>query len=106
MAGQADDHAIGVQRVLDRVALAEELGVPHQVHLDPLRSVLARQLAQPPGGAHRDGGLACDHGIAGQVPGDLLHGGIHEAHVRGECSGALRVPTPMKCTSPKAPASS
>ena len=60
----AVDQAVGVQRVLDREALAEELRVPHQRRV----GLGSRELlGQPLGGADRHGGLA-DHEIAvGQV---------------------------------------
>jgi len=87
----ADHHPVGLHEILDRRALAQELGVGGNVELR-LRVGLGDHLLHLPVGAHRHGGFGHHHGIAGQRPGDLLRGGHHIGQIRmavaAPCRGA------------------
>ena len=88
--GDAVDETVGGEGVLDGEALAQELGVPHQVRAGH-RGELGAQAA---GGAGGDGGLADDEGrraaAGGQHCGEGGDGGLEGAQVGAEAVGPLR----------------
>ncbi len=51
----AEYEPVGMQRVLDRKALAEELRIPRQRDIDAIRRGVADAVGQTLGGADRDG---------------------------------------------------
>jgi hypothetical protein len=81
------DQPVRVQRVIDGVALAEELGVPHDLGS---WLGLCNPVGDPLGGAHRDGRLA-DHDVAGlEERQDAVHGRPDVGEVRGVLPALLR----------------
>ena len=85
----AVDEAVGVQGVLHGEALAEELGVPQQVH--PVE--VGEAVGEATGGAGGDGGFAGHQGggaaAGGQHLGERVDGGFEVAEVRAEAVLAL-----------------
>jgi hypothetical protein len=88
--GHADHDAVRAQGVGDREALAQELGVPGELHLLPRGRELVQQADQPGGRADGHGGLADDEAAPGQVRGEAAHGGVHVAEVGGVLARHLR----------------
>ncbi len=70
----ADHHPVGAHEVLDRRALAQELGIGGDVEL-PVRPAAAHDLRDLAPGPDRHGRFRHDHGIAGQRGGDFLRRG-------------------------------
>ena len=79
----ADDDAVGVQEVVHRRALAEELGVGHDVHVGALQRPLDH-----PGRADRHRRLVDDDRLGRQHGADLAGGRLDVAEV-GRAVGAL-----------------
>jgi hypothetical protein len=101
----ADDEPVRAQRVVDREALAEELGVPREVDVGACRGQCRDPLAQGAGSSHRHGRLAHDEAGPVQQRREGVDGGstwLRSAACEPDSWG---VPTQTKCTSPKAAAS-
>ena len=105
--GDAEDEPVGVHRVVDGEALAQELRVPGQLDLVAGRRQPADQVGQPRGGAHRHRRLADHQRPARQVRRQRRRTprrrSVMSAASEPACCG---VPTQMKCTSPNSAASS
>ena len=74
----ADHDAVGVERVVQRLALAEELGVRHDVDV-----VAAEQRGHAQVRADRDGRLVDHDGVGAQVRTDLARHRLDVAEVGG-----------------------
>src|SRR2546423_672056 len=70
-AGAPDHDAMGVEEVVPRRALAQELGVRHDVHVGPSQCLLD-DACRPDG----DGGLVDHHRLGRQHRPDLGRGGL------------------------------
>jgi hypothetical protein len=75
----AEHDAVGVEEVLDRGALLEELGVA--AHVGGVRRVRLHHVAHQGGGAHGDGALGDHDDLAPRVARDRLGGGEHVPQV-------------------------
>ena len=87
--GDAVHEPVGGHGVLDGEALAQELGVPGQAHPGAGGGAGLHRLAQPGGGADRDGGLAHDQRLGGQVRGQGRARGVDVGGVGGVLAAAL-----------------
>ncbi len=67
----ADHHPVGAHEILDRRALAQELGIGGDVEL-AVRPAAAQDLGDLAPGADRHGRFGHDHGIAGERGRDFL----------------------------------
>jgi len=86
----AENDAVGPQHVLDGHALLQELGAPGHLDAEIGGRVAGHELLDPLGGADRDGRLADNERLAGQVRRQVGHGALHVREVRGHAVGALR----------------
>jgi hypothetical protein len=75
----AHHHAVGLEEVLDRRALLEELGVAHHVH--GVARVAPHRRGHARAGAHRHGALDHHHGLAVERPPHALGGREHVRQV-------------------------
>ena len=85
--GDARDDPVRRQGVGDRAALTQELRVPGKLGG---RARLREFGGEPPGGAHRHGGLADDQARPVQQRGQRRHAGIHLGQVSVITAGLLR----------------
>ena len=86
----ADHDPVGAQHVLDGEALLQELGAPGDLDAEVGRGVLADELLDPLGGADRDGRLADDQRLAGQVRREAGDGRLDVGQVGAHAVGPLR----------------